>query len=51
MDFAEQIEVDSFRFHDEGDLTATFTDDDGYEHDLELSYMTFDRHLLVWVRE
>ena len=51
VDFAEQIEVDSFRFHDEGDLTATFTDDDGYEHDLELSYMTFDRHLLVWVRE
>ena len=51
VDVAEQIEVDSVRFHDEGDRTATFTDDDGYEHDLELSYMTFDRHLLVWVRE
>lgn len=51
VDFAEQIEVDSFRFHDEGDLNATFTDDDGYEHELELSYMTFDRHVLVWVVE
>lgn len=51
VDFAEQIEVDGFRFHDEGDLDATFTDDDGYEHELELHYMTFDRHVMVWVVE
>lgn len=49
VDFAEQIEVEEFRVHDEGDLKATFTDDDGYEQELELSYITFDRHVLVWV--
>lgn len=51
VDFAEQIEVDDFRLRDEGHLTATFTDDDGYEQELTLQYITFDRHLLVWVTE
>ena len=51
VDFAEQIELDSFRFRDEGDLDATFTDKDGYEQELELHYITFDRHALVWVSD
>lgn len=49
VDFAEQIELDSFRFHHEGDLSATFTDKDNYENELELHYITFDRHVVVWV--
>ena len=32
-----------------GELEATFIDKDGYEEDYELSYMTFDNHVLVWV--
>ena len=40
VDFAEQIEVDGFSFHDAR-----------YEHELELHYMTFDRHVMVWVVE
>ena len=51
VDFAEQIELDNFRFRDEGDLDATFTDDDGYEQEYELHYFTFDRHVLVWVTD
>ena len=49
MNFAEQIEVDRFRPRDDGELEATFIDKDGYEEDYELSYMTFDNHVLVWV--
>ena len=49
VDFAEQIEIDDFRPRGEGELEATFTHKDGYEEDLELKYMTFDRHVLVWV--
>lgn len=49
VDFAEQIELDSFRIHHEGDLSATFTDKDNYENELELHYITFDRHVVVWV--
>jgi len=48
VDFAEQIEIDSFRPKGEGELEATFIHKDGYEEDFELSYMTFDRHVLVW---
>jgi len=33
----------------EGELEATFTDKDGFEEDLTLQYITFDRHVLVWV--
>lgn len=51
VDFAEQIEVENFRLRGEGELEATFTGNDGYEEDLTLEYMTFDRHVLVWVRE
>ncbi|MBP5488531.1 MAG: 4'-phosphopantetheinyl transferase superfamily protein [Bacteroidales bacterium] len=51
VNFAEQIELDNFRFRDEGDLDATFTDDDGYEQEYELHYFTFDRHVLVWVSD
>ena len=49
VNFAEQIEVDRFRPRNDGELEATFIDKDGYEEDYELSYMTFDNHVLVWV--
>ena len=49
VDFAEQIEIDDFRPRGEGELSATFTNKDGFEEELELEYMTFDRHVLVWV--
>ncbi len=49
VDFAEQIEIDDFRLRGEGELEATFIQKDGFEEDLRLEYMTFDRHVLVWV--
>lgn len=49
VDFAEQIEIDAVRPKDEGELDATFINKDGYEEDLKVEYMTFDRHVLVWV--
>ena len=49
VDFAEQIEIERFRPRGEGELEATFIHKDGYEEEFELEYMTFDRHLLVWV--
>lgn len=49
VDFAEQIEIDSFHPKGEGELEATFTQKDGFEEELTLQYMTFDRHVLVWV--
>lgn len=51
VDFAEQIEVERFRPRGEGELEATFIHKDGYEEDFELEYMTFDRHVLVWVTD
>ncbi|MCQ2158565.1 MAG: 4'-phosphopantetheinyl transferase superfamily protein [Bacteroidales bacterium] len=51
LDFAEQIEIDDFRLKGEGELDATFTDKDGYEQELELRYMTFDGHVVVWVTD
>ena len=49
VDFAEQIQIDGFRYRIEGELSATFTDKDGYEQELNLYYFTFDRHVLVCV--
>ncbi|MBQ9547689.1 MAG: 4'-phosphopantetheinyl transferase superfamily protein [Bacteroidales bacterium] len=49
VDFAEQIEVEDFRPKGEGELEATFIHKDGYEEEYDLEYMTFDRHVLVWV--
>lgn len=49
VDFAEQIQIDGFRYRNEGELSATFTDRDGYEQELNLYYFTFDRHVLVCV--
>ena len=49
VDFAEQIEVKRFRPRGEGELEATFIHKDGYEEEFKLEYMTFDRHVLVWV--
>ena len=48
VDFAEQIEIDSFHPRGEGALEATFIHKDGYEEEFDLRYMTFDRHVLVW---
>ena len=49
VDFSEQIEVEKFNPKGEGELEATFIHKDGYEEDFELEYITFDRHVLVWV--
>ena len=49
VDFAEQIEVERFHPRGEGELEATFIHKDGYEDEFELEYITFDRHVLVWV--
>ena len=49
VDFAEQIEVDRFRVHDEGWLEATFYHKDGTEDEFELEYMVFENHVMVWV--
>jgi len=49
VDFAEQIEIERFRPRGEGELEATFIDKNEDEEEYELEYMTFDRHILVWV--
>ncbi|MCQ2182323.1 MAG: 4'-phosphopantetheinyl transferase superfamily protein [Bacteroidales bacterium] len=49
VDFAEQIEIENFRPRGEGELDAIFTEKDGFEEELHLQYITFDRHVLVWV--
>ena len=51
VDFAEQIEIEKFRNNEEGELEATFIHKDGYEEEYKLEYITFVRHLLVWVTE
>lgn len=51
VDFAEQIEIERFRSDEEGELQATFIHEDGYEEEFELGYITFERHVLVWVTE
>ena len=49
VDFAEQIEIERFRPRGEGELEATFINKDEEEEEYELEYITFDRHVLVWV--
>ena len=49
VDFAEQIEIERFRPRGEGELEATFIDKNEDEQDFNLEYMTFDRHVMVWV--
>ena len=48
VDFAEQIEIERFRPRGEGELEATFTSKNE-EDEFDLEYITFDRHVLVWV--
>ena len=48
VDFAEQIEIERFRPRGEGELEATFTSKNE-EEEFDLEYITFDRHILVWV--
>ena len=49
VDFAEQIEINRFNPHEEGELEATFTHKDGTEVEFELEYLIFDNHAMVWV--
>ena len=49
VDFAEQIEIERFRPRGEGELEATFTSKKDDEEKFDLEYITFDRHVLVWV--
>ena len=49
VDFSEQIEVEKFSPKGEGELEATFIHKDGHEEEFDLEYITFDRHILVWV--
>ena len=49
VNFAEQIEVEKFRPKKDGELEATFEDEDGYEEEFDLQYIIFDNHVLVWV--
>ena len=49
VNFAEQIEVERFSVRGEGELEATFIDKNEDEEEFDLEYMTFDRHVLVWV--
>ena len=49
VDFAEQIEIERFRPRGEGELEATFTSKKDDEEEFDLQYITFDRHVLVWV--
>jgi phosphopantetheine--protein transferase-like protein len=51
VDFAEQIEIERFRPRGEGELEATFIDKNEDEQEFNLEYMTFDRHVMVWVVE
>ena len=49
VNFAEQIEVEKVRPKKDGELEATFEDEDGYEEEFDLEYIIFDNHVLVWV--
>ena len=49
VNFAEQIEVEKFRPKKDGELEATFEDEDGYEEEFDLEYIIFENHVLVWV--
>ncbi len=49
VNFAEQIEVEKFHPRRDGELEATFEDEDGNEEEFELEYIVFDGHVMVWV--
>ncbi|MBQ0025428.1 MAG: 4'-phosphopantetheinyl transferase superfamily protein [Bacteroidales bacterium] len=49
VDFAEQIEIDKFNPHEDGELDAVFIHKDGTQEELELEYEVFDNHVMVWV--
>lgn len=51
VDFAEQINIEKFTPHEEGELEAVFIHDDGDEDSFELNYEIFDNHLMVWLVE
>lgn len=49
VDFAEQIEIERFNPHEDGELEATFFHKDGTEMEFELGYEVFEGHVMVWV--
>jgi len=49
IDFAEQIEIDKFTPHDDGELDAVFIDKYGEEEEFELQYEIIDDHVMVWI--
>ena len=51
VDFAEQISVEKFSPREDGDIEAVFHHKDGTEVEINLEYMTFENHVMVWVVE
>ena len=49
VDYAEQIEIEKFTPHDEGEIEAVFTHKDGTEMEFDLEYMVFENHVMVWL--
>ena len=61
VDFSEDMEVDRFNVHDEGEIDVTFkypqsehiVDEDGEEQneeeEFEMQYETFEDHVMVWM--
>ena len=49
VDFAEQKEIDKFTPHEEGEISATFTKKDGTDMEIDLEYMVFENHVMVWL--
>ena len=47
VDYAEQIEIEKFTPHDEGEIEAVFTHKDGTEMEFDLEYMVFENHVMV----
>ena len=51
VDFAEQIAVEKFSPREDGELEAVFHHKDGTEVEINLEYMTFEDHVMVWVMD
>ena len=51
VDFAEQISVEKFSPREDGEIEAVFHHKDGTEVEINLEYMTFENHVMVWVVE
>ncbi|MBR6972042.1 MAG: 4-phosphopantetheinyl transferase family protein [Bacteroidales bacterium] len=51
VDFSEDMEVDRFNVHDEGEIEVTFKygEVQNEEEEFEMQYETFEDHVLVWM--